>query len=459
MKKSKFRVLLMASVMIMLCAALIVGGTYALWSDNVTSNNHLTAGTLDVKLERIGLTKTYADSTTGYLVTDEDATVVDLSGSTSVNVFGIGSSDKLVPCSAYTARLKLTNNGDVVFTYDVIIKLTSVSNQLAQQLKVYVAEDDGELVAKGYLSEFVNGGAAIIASQTMAKNTAAKEFTVKIEFVDNSAINNSAQSQTADFDLVVNAVQGNAEVVDPVFVNSSASLEGAALSSAFDDLGEDGKGTVMLMLTDDVRKTKIVEYQDVFENDLTDGQNLVLDLAGNTVYTTPKLFRVNSGATLTIKSSVPGGKLIVNNNVGGNRFGISVEESGTLNIEDGVIIEVLAFEVSNPGAISCSGTVNMNGGEIIVHDTIAVWMWGSATGSAFNMNGGKISLAPDAEDVGGVGIAVVNMDSKNTYELHLNAGSIVGKGVAYDVDWATQGGAVTQSDAFVIDVTPVTTGD
>lgn len=208
MGKSKIRTLLMACVMIMLCAAMIVGGTFALWTKDVTVQNHLVAGSLNVGLVRTSLQKTYIDQTTGYLVTSpEDTTEVDFSGSTTDNVFGIQSNELIVPYSAYSARLKLSNNGSVAFTYDIIIKLTSTSNALASQLKVYVAEGDGALEDKGFLSDYATeNGTAIVSTQTMAKNTAAKEFTVKIEFVNNTS-NDSAQGQEAEFDLLIKAVQ------------------------------------------------------------------------------------------------------------------------------------------------------------------------------------------------------------------------------------------------------------
>lgn len=204
MGKSKVRTLLVACVMIMLCAAMIVGGTYALWSDNVTVENHLTSGTLQVKLERISLTKTYLDDETGYLVTaGPDMTIVDFTDTNTAddNVFGI-EDEKVVPCSEYEAKLRLTNNGDVAFTYDVIIKLNSASNALAEQLKVYIDGED-----KGTLDQYAVDGKAIISTQTMAKNDAAKEFTVKIQFINDDDINNDAQDKEVKFDLLVNAVQ------------------------------------------------------------------------------------------------------------------------------------------------------------------------------------------------------------------------------------------------------------
>lgn len=215
MGKSKVRTLLMACVMIMLCAATIVGGTYALWSDNVQVKNHLSAGTLNVELKRTSLTKTYLDGTTGELIDFTDDTEVDFSGSTTENaensnVFGLNdygtkTEEKIVPNSAYAARLKLINNGDVAVDYVVKIDLTSTSNDLASQLKVQVADGDGTLVDKGYLSQYTKNGSAEIYFGSLAKGGSA-EFTVKITF-ESGKDNNKAQSQTAEFDLLVEATQ------------------------------------------------------------------------------------------------------------------------------------------------------------------------------------------------------------------------------------------------------------
>ena len=205
MGNSKVRTLLMSCVMMMLCAAMIVGGTFALWSDSAKVENHLTAGTLKVKLERISLTKTYLDNETGYLVTTApDTTIVNFTdtNTANANVFGLDDDEKVVPCSEYEATLKLSNNGDVAFSYDIIIKLTSESNALAEQLKIYIDGED-----KGTLDEYAVDGKAIIATQTMAKNDVAKEFTVKVEFINDNNVNNDAQAKEVKFDLLINAVQ------------------------------------------------------------------------------------------------------------------------------------------------------------------------------------------------------------------------------------------------------------
>ena len=201
---NKIKTLLMSCVIMTLCAAMIVAGTFALWSDSVKVENHLTAGTMSVKLERISLTKTYLNNETGKMATTTNTTIVDFSNTntSNANVFDIANDEKVVPSSAYEATLKLSNNGDVAFSYDVIIKLNSNNNALAEQLEIYV---DG--TSKGMLSDFAVDGKAVISKQEMLKNDSAKEFTVKVVFVNDDDVNNDAQNKEVKFDLMVNAVQ------------------------------------------------------------------------------------------------------------------------------------------------------------------------------------------------------------------------------------------------------------
>lgn len=199
MGKRKLGEILVASVMLMLCMTSIVGATYALWSDSVTSTNHLSAGELKCKLERTNLNKTYLYST-GYLTTTTNSNTVDFTRKTTENIFGIENNELLSPGSSYEATLKITNDGDVAFTYDVIINLTSTSNALAEQLLVYV--DDESI---GYLSSITS---TKILSSSLNKNSS-KEFKIKVVFEnkEDSSINNEAQNLDTTFDLKVNATQ------------------------------------------------------------------------------------------------------------------------------------------------------------------------------------------------------------------------------------------------------------
>ena len=50
--RSKIKVLIASAFAIVGAAALVVAGTYALFSDSISIDNHLQAGTLKAKLER-----------------------------------------------------------------------------------------------------------------------------------------------------------------------------------------------------------------------------------------------------------------------------------------------------------------------------------------------------------------------------------------------------------------------
>lgn len=206
MGKNKVTTLLVACLTIMLCTATIVGGTYALWSDTVTTTNHLAAGKLEVTLTRTGLVKHMLGSD-GRMTDVTDTNSVEIAD--DANFFGIESGELIAPTASYAAKLKLANSGSVAVNYSVNITLKDTSDSdLASQLKVYIGtiDDQGRVAYDNgkTLAECQDGYS--VCSESLNVN-AYVEFWVKVEFVNNDAINNDAQSQQASFDLVVVANQ------------------------------------------------------------------------------------------------------------------------------------------------------------------------------------------------------------------------------------------------------------
>lgn len=224
-KKGKARALLSASVLLMLSTGLLVGGTYALFSDQVKVTNHLVAGNLNVSLLRTNLSKHTLDNTTGYSKDVTDDTVVDFTEATDKNIFGLEDGELVVPTSWFEATLKIVNgtkNSDgsyvassVAFDYGVKVDVDEGSDaDLIDQLYVTVSKFDGEaftpVVTEKKLNEFTTD---TVFSGVMDKSQLEQQFKIKLEFKNlENAVNNEAMDDNADFDLIVEAVQRTTRV-------------------------------------------------------------------------------------------------------------------------------------------------------------------------------------------------------------------------------------------------------
>ena len=218
------RILIVSGAVILLCMVIIVGMTSALFTDSRYVKNHLQAGNLE-----IGLMRTYLEykvlNDDGRLELRSDDTDVSFTSSTKKNIFGMDAENiRIVPGSYFLAEMELSNAGNVAFTYDLSIKMVDKSNNLTDQLQVTITDSSGKTTTK-LLSEMING-VTINAGEMTAKEKA-QRFKVKISFIDdvdyNKVLatgekpmdNDTAQSQSAVFDLVVTAVQSTVTVTSP----------------------------------------------------------------------------------------------------------------------------------------------------------------------------------------------------------------------------------------------------
>ena len=205
------RALLISSSVILLCMTIIVGMTWALFTDTQKVSNHLQAGDLSITLKRTELTKTTLNAQGKLVTSAPDTTTKNFSNPTDENVFGIVEGEKVVPGTKYVAKLQIENHSDVAFGYWIEIVCTDKTNgaDLAKQLKVTVntgadasaSVNDGLTVgsSSNYVGELIIGATA--------------EFTVTVEFLDSFVAENNidhndlAQGENLSFDLVVHAVQ------------------------------------------------------------------------------------------------------------------------------------------------------------------------------------------------------------------------------------------------------------
>ncbi len=219
------RVLLISGSVILLCMSIIVGVTFALFTDTVTVDNHLQAGDLNITLLRKQLDTYSLDPTTGYLQqTPTNTDVINFSDPTSENIFGIVKGETLiVPCCWYEATMEIGNNteyakSDAAFSYWIEIKLDTTgltdkeieALKLDEQIEVTVTSKlgtDKEDTISKTLDQGLNIGSKEEPISTIAKG-GSENFKVKILFKNlDGDVNNTAKTQSLNFDLIVHAIQ------------------------------------------------------------------------------------------------------------------------------------------------------------------------------------------------------------------------------------------------------------
>lgn len=214
------RKLLASCSTILLCICIIIGATYAYFTDSVTVGNHLKAGYLDVELIRTNLE--YASlNAHGELEIKKNTERYNFTHATNKNIFGLDADNIVIAPGAYfDADMLIRNNGNVAFNYRVEIRLRGESNALAEQLQVTLTHPNGTKTVKK-LSELA-GGLSIAAGKMKATDRS-QGFSVRVEFIDDVDYNlglasdetrmdnNLAQNQSVVFDLVVTAIQSTAQ--------------------------------------------------------------------------------------------------------------------------------------------------------------------------------------------------------------------------------------------------------
>jgi predicted ribosomally synthesized peptide with SipW-like signal peptide len=206
------RALIVSGAIVLLALTVLIGATFALFTDTQRVTNHLRAGDLEITLKRTELTKTTLNASGKLVTSAPDKNVLNFSNPTDENMFGLAEGEKIVPGTKYVAKMRIENHSDVAFGYWIEIVCTNKNGgeDLAKQLKVTVQTDstssafvgDG-LIVKGSDGGYV--GELLVGSY--------EEFTVTVEFLDsfvadnNIANNDLAQGESLAFDLVVHAVQ------------------------------------------------------------------------------------------------------------------------------------------------------------------------------------------------------------------------------------------------------------
>ncbi len=219
------RALITSGAIVLLALTVVIGATFAMFTDTQRVSNHLQAGDLQITLKRTELTKTSTDAS-GYLsefiIQKATDTPVDFSDPTDENVFGLQTDskgnviEKIVPGSKFVAKMEISNdrgNSDVAYDYwiEIVLNVAGLSEKeiealkLDEQLQVTV---DSELETDP-LPQTLDKGLKVGSNENPIGTLIlgdSDSFTVTMEFLD-VYTNNLAKAQKLTFDLIVHAVQ------------------------------------------------------------------------------------------------------------------------------------------------------------------------------------------------------------------------------------------------------------
>ncbi len=207
--RKRRRALLLSSLALCVSTTIVVGATYALFTDEVVVNNHISAGNLAVGLTRTKYVSTELNEQ-GLLTDKVDETPVNLATSNKP-VFEV---DYAVPMAIYEATLEIENKGTVAFDYGVRMVLgaeTTDSVELASQIEITVTYTpaSGVTTEESFmLSECSN----FDVDMGYLINGEKKVFVIQAEFLNDedkngSFDNNDVMGKSITFDLQVYATQ------------------------------------------------------------------------------------------------------------------------------------------------------------------------------------------------------------------------------------------------------------
>ena len=203
--KSTKRALLLSALSLLMCVSMLVGSTFAWFTDSATSaNNKIVAGTLDVEL--------YMYDGTEYKNISETSKPIFGEGSIAQN----NNAETLwEPGKTQVAYLMIKNNGNLALNYTVGLNVQNVSKDLYEVMQYAITPDakDGTDVTAW---DTTNAQSVVLGTQTVSGTTpvtmapgAEHYFALSIHMDEFAG--NEYQGGAVNFDLTVLANQAPVE--------------------------------------------------------------------------------------------------------------------------------------------------------------------------------------------------------------------------------------------------------
>lgn len=206
-KKSTKRALLLSGLALLLCVSLLVGSTYAWFTDSVTSaNNKIVAGELDIEL--------YLDKGDGNGYVDISETSESIFNMISNKAQNDNADTLWEPGKTQVAYLKIVNAGSLALKYSVALKITDVTKDLHEVMQ-YAITPDATRANPAAAWNPANGKAVVLGNQTVTDMDVVMNpgdehcFALSVHMLEEAG--NEYQGGTLNFDLTVLAGQATVE--------------------------------------------------------------------------------------------------------------------------------------------------------------------------------------------------------------------------------------------------------
>ena len=348
--KTTRKALLLSTLSLVLCFAMLLGTTFAWFTDSVTSSgNIITAGNLDVAMY-------YADGTEA---------VPDDSGWTDASTGAIFDYDNWEPGYVDVKHIQIANEGTLALKYQVAIVATGEVSALADVIDVYYADPAAQVEYRTDLSDANKIGTlaevlAGMATTAYGELPAGKNHTITLAMKMQEEAGNEYQGLSigSSFRVVLNATQLAAEEdsFDETY-DENAKLPEVVVDNAADLKAALANGGVIALAADingvDANTAITVPA----------GKNVTLDLGGHTLSATAdktgnqELFLVKG--TMTVKNGTL--EVTAQNNQGWDAMAtiFDVTAGGVLNL-NGVKATVGGTDMNFIVHLNNWGTATLN---------------------------------------------------------------------------------------------------
>ena len=382
--KSTKKALLASAVSLILCFSMLLGTTYAWFTDSVTStNNKIVAGNLDVDLYL------WTGAAEPQEITEESAPI-----------FGAGSLAQDVnaetlwePGKTQVAYLSIKNNGSLDLKYSVALKVENVAKNLFEVMQYDIIEN-----AKYDEVDDWTGGANVVAgtqrvSEEVPLAAGAEHFFALAIHMEETA-GNEYQDGQVNFDLSVLATQITSEF--------------DSFDNQYDKFATvEGKAELLEALAADYDLITLGSDIDMLGESLVipADKTLTLDLNGYAIRDakaqTAAHALIDNEGTLTIKDSVGSGKISYEDTTvySGDPGWVSntISNKGTLIINGGLIENTSSENVKKNGYphaldVYPGSVTTINGGTVksVNYDAIRMFCNSETVATELNITGGTI---------------------------------------------------------------------